>query len=230
MHTALLAFGADAIPCLAGQDDGRDDAQVVSSKLEVLSRLPARAEVVDLAVRHLASADAEVRSKALKVLGRPEYIPLIAGLSRLIFPLFQDAVWFVRLQAIRSARVLQCTEAAGQLEKLLFDRSWQVRNEAAQTLIRLGECSLDTILDVLTGEDRYAKDSVCEEIEKTGFSARLVENLADEDAVVRGKSREILGLMCSLGFSTTLEAYRVRCKEEGGRHAVGGMAEAGSRT
>jgi HEAT repeat protein len=225
VQTALLAFGADAIPALVEQDAMQDTPQVVSNKLEILSRLPAKAASLALASRHLSSDDAEVRSKALKVLGRAENIVMAAGLLRLISPLLQDPVWFVRLQAVRTARVLQCTEAAGPLGKLIFDQNWQVRNEAARALIMLGECSLDTILGVLNGEDRYAKDSVCEELENTGFSARLIDNLTGNDAVLQKKSRQILDLMCSLGFSTTLEAYRAQCSTAGERDNVRGMAE-----
>lgn len=229
MQTALLAFGAEAIPVLVEQDAMQDTPQVVSNKLEILSRLPAKAASLALASRYLSSDDAEVRSKALKVLGRAENIVMAAGLLRLISPLLQDPVWFVRLQAVRTARVLQCTEATGPLGRLIFDQNWQVRNEAAQALIMLGECSLDTILEVLTGEDRYAKDSVCEELEDTGFSARLIDNLTGNDAVLRKKSQQILDLMCSLGFSTTLETYRAQCGNAGERAAVRGMAELESR-
>jgi HEAT repeat protein len=225
MHTALLAFGTDAIPYLVDLKEGQDIPHVVSSILEILSRLPAEASSASLAIRHLSSADAEVRSKALKVLGRVGNINMAAKLPKLVFPLLQDPVWFVRLQAIRSSRVLQCTEAASPVGKLIHDRNWQVRNEAAQSLIMLGECSLDTIIDVLTGPDGYAKDSLCEEIEKTEFSARLIENLTDNDAGLQKKSRQILDLMCSFGFSATLEAYRERCGREGAPDVVGGMVK-----
>ncbi len=203
---------------------------MASSILEILSRLPADSRSVDLAVKHLSSANAEVRSKALKVLGRAENIQAAPHLSGLIFPLLQDPVWFVRLQAIRSAGVLQCGEAAGPIGKLIFDKNWQVRNEAAQAVIKLGECSLDTILEVLTGADDYAKDSVCEEIEKTGFSARLIENLTGNDAGLQKKSQQVLELMCSRGFSTTLEAYQDRCGIESMQQVMGGMMSLESLT
>ena len=50
--------------------------------------------------------NAEVRSKALKVVGRAENVRAVHNLPELVLPLLQDPVWFVRLQAIRSIRAL----------------------------------------------------------------------------------------------------------------------------
>ncbi len=214
MGMALLAFGADAIPSLTARKAGEDDPWVASTILDILSRLPADARSVRLAAEHLSSVNAEVRSKALKVLGRTENVPAVQHLPELILPLLRDPVWYVRLQAIRSLVVLRHEEAAAPIGALIFDQNWQVRNEAAQALIMFGECSLDIFLGVLRGTDRYAKDSICEEIEKTNFSARLIENLKESDHGLRQKSEEILETMLSLGFSTHLNAYLDRGDDE----------------
>jgi HEAT repeat protein len=216
MGMALLAFGADAIPSLVEHKAGQEKLWVMSCILDILSRLPADPRSVRLAAGHLSSTDVEVRSKALKVLGRAENVSMVHNLPELILPLLRDPVWFVRLQAIRSLRALGHEAAMVSIGKLIFDQNWQVRNEAAQTLILQGGSFLDIFLEVLTGTDRYAKDSICEEIEKTNFSVRLIENLKAPDQNLRKKSLQVLELMNSLGFSTPHKAYL----EDGGDESV----------
>lgn len=207
MGMALQPFGADAIPYLLEQKSGQDKLWIISCILDILSRLPADPRSVRLATEHLSSMNAEVRSKALKVMGRAENIRAFQNLPTLIRPLLEDPVWFVRLQAIRSIRALGDDAAAPLIGKRIFDDNWQVRNEAAQALTVLGERSLDIFLDILTGTDRYAKDSICEEIEMTNFSEQLIANLTARDAGVQNKSRQVLEIMHSLGFSTPLRQY-----------------------
>jgi hypothetical protein len=207
MGMALQSFGADAIPFLVEHGTGGDNLWVISCILDILSRLPADPRSARLAAGALSSSNAEVRSKALKVMGRAENIRAFQNLPTLIRPLLEDPVWFVRLQAIRSIRALGDDAAAPLIGKRIFDDNWQVRNEAAQALTVLGERSLDIFLDILTGTDRYAKDSICEEIEMTNFSEQLIANLTARDAGVQNKSRQVLEIMHSLGFSTPLRQY-----------------------
>jgi HEAT repeat protein len=207
MGMALQPFGADATPYLIEQKTGRDNLWLISCVLDILSRLPADPRSVQLATEYLSSTNAEVRCKALKVLGRAENVPAVHNLSELVLPLLKDPVWFVRLQAIRSIRALGHEAEASSIGKLIFDDSWLVRNEAAQALTVLGERSLDIFLDVLTGTDRYAKDSICEEIEKTNFSERLIKNLKARNTDLQKKSQRILEIMHALGFSTPLSQY-----------------------
>jgi hypothetical protein len=143
------------------------------------------------------------------VLGGQEHRLRFPDLSDSISPLLEDPVWWVRLQAVRSLHAIECPGSIDALERLLFDEKWQVRNEAARALLALGECSLDALLKVLSGPDRYAKDSICEEIESTNYHVRLMELLAGEDGALREKARRILELMYKLGFSTPHGEYLV---------------------
>ena len=172
--------------------------------------------------------NAEVRSKALKVVGRTENVRAVHNLPELVLPLLQDPVWFVRLQAIRSIRALGYDAFAPSVEKLIFDENWQVRNEAAQALIVLGERSLDIFLEILTGADGYAKDSICEEIEKTNFSGRLIKNLKASDRGLQDKSRQVLEIMHSLGFSTPLSEYLEQEGDETEKELIRSMMKTGS--
>jgi HEAT repeat protein len=214
MGMALQAFGADAIPLLVEQKTGQDNLWVMSCILDILSRLPADPRSVRLAIEHLSSTNVEVRSKALKVLGRAENIRMADNLPELILPLLRDPVWFVRLQAIRSIRALGNKVAMASIKKLIFDENWRVRNEAVQAFTSLGESSLDIFLEILTGTDRYAKDSICEEIERTNFSGQLIKNLNASDRGIQKKSRQVLEIMCSLGFSTPLSEFLAQDGDE----------------
>ncbi|HEY6010929.1 MAG TPA: hypothetical protein VIX18_05605, partial [Nitrospirota bacterium] len=98
--------------------------------------------------------------------------------------------------------------------------NWQVRNEAVQALIVLGERSLDIFLDIFMGTDRYAKDSICEEIEKMNFSDQLIINLKADDPALQNKSRQILKAMHSLGFSTPLTEHLAREGDESGKELI----------
>jgi len=229
MGMALQPFGAAAIPLLIEQRAGRHNLWIMSCILDILSRLPANPRSIYLAAFHLSSTNVEVRSKALKVLGRAENIGIVQNLPELIFPLLVDPVWFVRLQAIRAIRALRPEEAIVPIGKLLiFDESWQVRNEAAQALTVLGEQSLDIFLGILRGADRYAKDSICEEIEKTDFSSQLIKNLKASNLGLQKKSREVLEIMYSLGFSTPFKEYLAQECPETKKEFIRTMMKTGS--
>jgi HEAT repeat protein len=206
METALLNFGGEAIPYLTDYREDQNDPWILSCVLEMLSFLPPDPRSLSLAINYLGSANPEVRSKALKVIGSDGYsIPPQA--SDLVLPLLNDPVWFVRLQAVKSVNELTCESAAKLLEKLLFDENWQVRSEAALALTHIGSCAVDVFYDALKTKDVYAKESICEEIEKTRFSDWLIKHLDDDDKTLRAKCHEILRLMHALGFSIPLTAY-----------------------
>jgi HEAT repeat protein len=219
IETALLNFDAAAVPVLIEQLGDHREALVVSTVLEILSRFPPESRAVFLAIEHLKDADPEVRSRAMKVVGRAER-NLPQHLPSLIIPLLSDPVWFVRLQAIKAARALGCEQAAGPLGKLLFDENWQVRSGAALALTGLGDCAVDVFLDALTLYAAGTKEDVCVEIEKAGFTRRLIENLASRDVTVRMKSREILSLMIAHGFSAPLVEYLKNGEDEQSRQVI----------
>jgi HEAT repeat protein len=226
LETALLNFGPAAVPVLIEQHGGSADPPVLSLVLEVLSHFPPETRAVFLAAEHLENPDPEVRSRALRVLARAgKNLP--DHLSSLVLPLLGDPVWFVRLQAIKAATTLRCEQAAAPLGKLLFDSNWQVRGEAALVLTGLGDCAVDVFHDALTLYDAYAKTGVCEELERAGFTSRLIENLSGADRELRVKSREILAIMRALGFTASLTRYLESGQDEGARRAAREILERG---
>jgi len=228
METALLNFGESAIPYLIGYQGEHADPWIISCILETLSHLTPDPRSVSLALQHLQSPNAEVRSKALKLLGR-------AGgnapcqLADQVLPLLKDPTWFVRLQAAKTAGTLGFTAAAGPLGKLLFDKNWRVRGEAALALTRLGHPAIDIFLEALSTSDGYAKESICEEIEKAGFSDRLIENIGGDEGSLRSKSWDILQIMHGLRFSTPLLAYLENGANERIKREIRCLVTAGGR-
>jgi HEAT repeat protein len=116
-------------------------------------------------------------------------------------------VWFVRLQAIKTATGVAGEAAARPIGKLLFDTNWRVRSEAAQALTGLGDCAVDVFLVALMTKDTYAKESICEEIEKTHCMDQLIEALGNDSEAMRKKSWDILRIMHGLRFSTPLTEF-----------------------
>ncbi len=206
VEAALITLSAGTVPLLVAHGEQSSDTKVKASLLEVLSHLPATARSFDFAAAHMRSPDAEVRSKATRVFGRHK-APADGSHVKLLLPLLHDEVWFVRLQAARALERLRYDEAVGDLGSLLLDQNWQVRNAAARALTTIGDASLDVILSTLRQTDRYAKESICEETEKTHYTDRLIANLGSPDSQVYEKSREILRIMNSLHFSIPLHDY-----------------------
>ena len=213
MNTALTSFGVSAVPPLIEYGRKHSDPRILSSILEVLSNTSADSAVCLFAVEHIKHSDADIRAKALKVLGNVD-TESIAFEQNLVLPLLEDPVWFVRLQAVRALGNLHYRKAIDFMGGLLLDQNWQVRDAAATALTKFGNDSIDIFLKILKYRDLYAKESICEEIEKTNFSSMLIENLASENREIQAKSREILHVMHSLHFSTPLREYLKRSKNE----------------
>ena len=112
-----------------------------------------------------------MRAKSLKVIGAAGG-GLPPGEKDRVLPLLDDPVWFVRLQAAKALGILRHGKAVPLLAKRLVDDNWQVRNAAATAVVLTSDNAIGIFLDTLGATDRYAKESVCEEIQKTDFVYR----------------------------------------------------------
>jgi len=182
-------------------------------------------ETLPAAIEGLKDPHSEVRAKALKlvsVLGET-----ISFDPTHIYPLLIDSSWFVRLHAARALGNLRIEESAHLLRGMLMDSSWQVRNAAASSLSHLGHRGVEAFREIMGRDDNYAKETVCEELGKTGMVQRLIEDLGSEESERFRAAREIIGTMCSLNFKTQCEAYasqgeNVKVREELARLMEGG--------
>lgn len=202
IETSLINFGADAVPVLLGDVKDNKHPNIIASILEVLSILNAR-EALPFALANLNNPNPEIRAKALKVAGNAGKKG--EGFGEQIIPLLTDPVWFVRLQAAKALGNIHYTRAAEMLGGLLFDEKWHVRNAASTALTKFGDASLDIFLKALRYKDVYAKESICEEIERTDYVSLLINNLDSKHRDTYAKSKEILGILRSLNFTTPLK-------------------------
>ena len=90
------------------------------------------------------------------------------------------------------------------LKKLALDERWQVRDAATFALVETGEASVDAFLELLETPDRYAKEGISEEIQRTGYILDLIEYLGGPDLDRKAKTVRILTSMHQVGFSTPL--------------------------
>ncbi len=206
IESSLINFGLPGIPELIRYGRKNDDPYMKTCILEVLSSLPLTERGCSFASENLKNNDPEVRAKALMLLGLANEFSIRID-PDLLLPYLQDEIWYVRLQAVRAFGSLKHEKAIYILGNLLADKNWQVRNAASRVLAGMADASLDVFLKILKSEDGYARESVCEEIERTNLAKRLIENLDSRDKNIRQKSREILSLMHFLNFSTPLQEF-----------------------
>lgn len=205
LETSLMNFGPPSLPTLIEYGERYTDPMPRASILEVLANRKTK-EALPFALSNFRHEDPEVRSKALKVVGAAGAELPDADKEQVLL-LLDDPVWFVRLQAAKALGNLKFGRAEDALAARLLDGSWQVRNSAAMALTMASDKAADIFLRTLDAEDRYAKESICEEIEKTNFVETLIDNLDSEDKALLSKSQEILRLMHSLNYSTPLVEY-----------------------
>jgi len=205
IEQALLNFGPSAVPEMVRVGERYGDPVAKAFVLEVLGDLKS-ADALPLAFRYLEHQIPEVRSKALKVIAA-----VGDGLSpeekEKVQSMLKDPVWFVRLKAAQAIGALRyCTDPALLVERMV-DEKWQVRNAAATAVVKATPNPAEVFLETLSTSDRYAKESICEEIQKTGFVYRLIENLDPPGTGIYETSRKLLGIMALLGYGTPLKEY-----------------------
>jgi len=203
-ENAILKYGEKAVPILLDYLTRADNPKIIAIVLDILSHLESE-KAWSIAFNYLSHEDPEVRAKALKLLETAADSFVLSKIEK-ITSLLTDPVWFVRLHALRVLQKIKANKVQYALASSLFDSHWQVRDEAARALTRLGSSSLDIFLEALRYNDRYVQETICEEIEKTGFVNLLLENLRAENGE-KYKSKEILARMYALNFSTPLLEY-----------------------
>lgn len=206
IETSIANFGkSDSIPLLIEYGNKYEDPVCRALILDMLSSLGAR-EAVPLALSNLAHADPEVRSKAVKIIGEAGD-GIDDSTASQAAAMLSDPAWFVRLQAAKAMGNLRYENALEVLGDTLLDTNWQVRNAVATALTKFGNRSIDIFLGTLLYKDRYAKESICEEIQRTGFIDTLFENINATDISVYKKSKRILEIMRSINYCAPFQQY-----------------------
>ena len=206
VETALIKFGNKEATYLIQYGRNISNPKILAIILDTLSHLD-NSEAFYLAMNYINHPDSEVRAKSLKVILRFPDLISEKDLEK-ILNLSKDPVWFVRLHVAKIlGRVNGREEIINHLGNLIVDENWQVRHAAALSLSKKGQASIDLILKILKGKDRYAIETLCEEIEKAGLYHIFIDNLSKANSEASEKSKEILKIMYDYGFSTPLREY-----------------------
>lgn len=211
--TCLLSFGADSMPELVEKLGTPLPPPAASCLLEALCNYPDK-DGIAAAMAHLSHPDPEVRAKAVRLAGSGKGF-LGGSDAEKVLPLLDDSAWFVRLQAAKAVGNLELESGIPLLGRRLKDENWQVRNAAAIGLTKFGTRSIGQFFEALRDTDRYAKESVCEEIGKTGFAGVLFETLGSGDPEAADRAGSVLAVMSGLGFSAPLQEYLETAPEGG---------------
>lgn len=233
VETSLRKFGPEGIPLILDYAKTCPHPEIVASLLEVLSNFEAP-EAFPFVLAQLRHENPEVRAKAIKAFGKVDVGRASAYCGQLLL-LLEDPVWFVKLQAAKTLGSMKYAEANAKLGLLLLDQKWQVRSAAAAALANIYEGAIDVFWTTLKQNDRYANESICEEIGKTGLVRRLIDNLDAPGTADYQKSRDILETMASLNFTSQLEEHlasetRPNIRAELGRILGGPSAEDEARS
>ncbi len=203
IQTSLLLFDPWASEPLLQFAKDSEDPKIIALVIETLIGFPFRREMFDYGLTCLTHPDPEVRGKALRLLAQEGKESFTCD-GDVFVPLLNDPVWFVRLQAAKTLGKMRCENFIDMLKKLSLDERWQVRDAAAFALSEIGEPAVDAFLELMETPDRYAKESVCEEIQRSGFVLDLIDYLGGADLDLKAKAKRILFQMHGLGFSAPL--------------------------
>ncbi len=135
--------------------------------------------------------ETDLRAQATLSLGKigdPDYVPTLLDAAG-------DEDWPVRAQAANALRMIGDVSAIPTLKELATDREWWVRLNAARALVNLGTVGEYALVDVLEGEDRFARHRAAATLEAQGITQRLVEELAATGDIGERSRRAIRALI-----------------------------------
>jgi HEAT repeat protein len=203
---ALVGQGVAAVPALLSRMHSRSGVvrRIVVNALACAPESDAR--IRGAVQSALGDRDAEVRAAAAKAIGHAGDTAAVALLAGAL----SDPVWFVRLQAARALGTLAHRRAVRPLVTALTDESWQVRAAVADALRRLGEPAVPALTECLfTSRDRYVKEQVVEELQRTPFLHEQIEALDSQAPGAVFAAQRFLREMARHGATTVLlEALR----------------------
>lgn len=177
----LLTFSPNYVnllldACTHYQISGEKEAQLVM--LDAISRSPSSRESIDYCLDILHSDDAELSVRALRHLGN---VPLETGFDiSAVIQMLNHPKWFVRVQAIGVLKYRLKRDDALKFLFLLQDSAWQVRRNFAELLVSYKADVLNTMVQIIRGNDNYAKESIAEAIQMEGFFAEILGYITPE--------------------------------------------------
>ena len=201
----LLRFVPDNIDRLVGAFELYHSVQERIAEIVVLDAL-SRSEITEsslrLAMNLLNHQDPELCVRCLRLISNAKKFEI--DIKR-IQPFLEDTHWYIRLQAIEVSKQFFPKAVVTEMVKLLKDDVWQIRKAAAATLATIGDEALETMAEIIKGEDQYAKEAICEAIHQEGYFEYLVDH-ADPSSIYSWSALVVLEYMWKVGFRSGLEA------------------------
>ncbi|MBN1503858.1 MAG: HEAT repeat domain-containing protein [Candidatus Eisenbacteria bacterium] len=167
----FIEAGAASVPLLV-KNMRNDNWRARFWSAEILGQVgDQRSERVLVAA--LKDTSADVRSAAAKALGKTG---TGASVEHLV-PLLKDEEWFVRSHAAWALGKLRAVDAMGELAQGLRDKSWWMRKTSLEALAELGDSAIPALMRVLEGDDKFARESALEALQKLGVEVRSGEGM-----------------------------------------------------
>lgn len=169
--------------------------------LDVVGRVRSL-EALSWLERQLEDLEADVRARAAHALGA-------IGDPRSAGPLLRrlaDPAWPVRAMAAKALGRIGAEPAAPALARAARDVEWWVRANAAQALGALGGAGATALEELLTSDDRFAREQAVRVLEETGAVDRRVADLVAVDPQARARAESFLRRLVAAGGRGRLDA------------------------
>jgi HEAT repeat protein len=154
---------------------------------------------------------------ALGKIGDPEDVPTLLESAR-------DESWPVRAQAANALGMIGEVSTVPVLKEMVADEEWWVRLNGAKALANIGPEGEKALLEILQGNDRYARDRAAATLEAQGVTRRMVRGLAASGR--RGeRARTIIAAVISSGVTKYLRNLAETLPEGEERHTLRRMLE-----
>jgi len=135
-------------------------------------------------------------------------------LSQLV-QLFNDKAWIVRSEICKTFSYLRIPEAIPYLRAAAADSDWVVRSNAVKALAKLDDKGEEALLQILDGEDRYARHLALVALEQSSFFEKNLRKLQSDDEYTRNKGKLFFSVLIEQGESKlALEAINSSYSKE----------------
>jgi HEAT repeat protein len=173
IKNALISFGTKAIPLLK-KDMESTSWRVRSRVLDVLCEIDDPA-LKELFLEALIDPEPDVRAKGARGLGRIKEAGMVL---EPLTKLYDDETWVVRYHCVKSLGLIGDKSSVDLFKRAITDSNWQVRRAAAEALGSFGVSAIKELTDVmLRSADRFAREQVAEELQRSGLIYAIIENL-----------------------------------------------------
>jgi HEAT repeat protein len=196
---------------------GTEGARIAAQVLGNLRASDARS-ALGSTVLHAWNEDVKAQATlALGKIGDPADVPLILESA-------QSPSWPVRAQAANALGLIGEVSTIPMLKGMATDEEWWVRLNAAKALANMGPEGEKALLELLQGEDRYARDRAAATLESRGVTRRMVRQLAAPGR--RGeRARGVIGAVVRSGANNYLSALAETLPEGEERRILRQMLE-----